>query len=239
MLLPPLERAVLLCRPNRFVAQVKLGRHTVLAHVPNSGRMGELLIEGRPVWVARGAQGRGRATAYDLELVEPAASAGRGLVSVDSRLPPRLIEEALQAGRLAQFQGYSKIEREQRYGDSRLDLVLWGPEGVCYLEAKSCNRVEKGVALFPDAVTQRGARHLAELGRAVHEGHRAAIVFVVQREDAKAFATDPTDPGFAQAFRRARGAGVEAYAFPCRVTTGEITLSAQALPILDENAPEQ
>ena len=235
MLLPPLEPAIFLRRPNRFVAEVRMGRRTVLAHVPNTGRLGELLVEGRPVWVAPKLQVKGRATACDLVLVALPPQAGTlvsPLVSLDSRLPPRLIEEVLAARRLPSFRGYRRVERERTYGDSRLDLLLSGPQGTCYIEAKSCNRVENGVALFPDAVTQRGARHLHDLAAAARAGHRAAVVFTVQRQDATSFATDPTDPDFGQAFREARAAGVEAYAYPCRVTAQEVILMPKPLPIV-------
>ncbi|MSQ33737.1 MAG: DNA/RNA nuclease SfsA [Dehalococcoidia bacterium] len=231
MLLPPLEPAIFLRRPNRFVAEVRTGRRTVLAHVPNTGRMRELLVEGRRVWVAPRPEVEGRATACDLVLVALSPKGGP-LVSLDSRLPPRLIEEALAARRLAPFHGYSRVERERPFGDSRLDLLLSGPQGTCYIEAKSCNRVESGVALFPDAVTQRGARHLRDLAAAVRAGHRAAVLFTVQRQDASSFATDPCDPDFGQAFREARAAGVEAYAYPCRVTVREVILVPKPLPIV-------
>ncbi|MSQ33965.1 MAG: DNA/RNA nuclease SfsA [Dehalococcoidia bacterium] len=231
MLLPTLEPALFLRRPNRFVAEVRMRRRTVLAHVPNTGRMRELLVEGRLVWVAPRPQVKGRATACDLVLVALSPRAGT-LVSVDSRLPPRLIEEALAARRLASFRGYRRVERERPFGDSRLDLLLSGPRGTCYIEAKSCNRVERGVALFPDAVTQRGARHLRDLAAAVRAGHRAAAVFTIQRQDATSFATDPTDPDFGQAFRDALAAGVEAYAYSCRVTVREVILMPQPLPIV-------
>ena len=119
------------------------------------------------------------------------------------------------------------------FGDSRLDLMLEGPSGRCYIEAKSVTLVEKGVGLFPDAPTLRGAKHLHTLETVLEAGHRAAVVFVMQRPDATAFATsDPSDPNLAAALRSAVAAGVEAYAYNCEVTERLIRLD-QALPIRD------
>ncbi|MCH7842820.1 MAG: DNA/RNA nuclease SfsA, partial [Chloroflexi bacterium] len=111
------------------------------------------------------------------------------------------------------------------------DLMLEGPQGRCYIEAKSVTLVENGVGLFPDAPTARGAKHLRTLVTVIEAGHRAAVVFVIQRPDANAFATsDPSDPALAEAFRTAVSAGVEAYAYNCQVTERLIRLD-QSLPI--------
>ena len=198
------------------------------AHVPNSGRLGELLVPGRRVLLAA-AQAPGRLTAYDLLMVDLDGT----LVSVDARLPSRLLYEIIQAGRLEEFAGYAEVRREVTYGQSRLDLVLeGGPDGGrCFIEAKSVTLVEDGVALFPDAPTQRGRRHLGELTRAKAEDHRAAVVFVVQRDDVVRFSPhDEADPAFGQALREAAQAGVEVYAYKCRVSEGEVALNTP-LPV--------
>jgi len=168
-------------RDNRFRVTVQVEGHPVWAHLPNSGRLRELLVPGRRVLLAP-AQAPGRRTRYDLLMVD----LDETLVSVDARKPGPLLHEALQAGRLEEFAGYTQVRREVSYGQSRLDLALeGGPDGGrCFIEAKSVTLVEDGVALFPDAPTQRGHRHLGELMRARGEGHRAAVAFVVQRGDA-------------------------------------------------------
>ena len=168
-------------RDNRFRVTVRVEGHLVWAHLPNSGRLRELLVPGRRVLLVP-AQAPGRLTSYDLLMVDLDGT----LVSFDARLPSRLLYEALRANRLEEFAGYAEVRREVTYGQSRLDLVLeGGPEGGrCFIEAKSVTLVKDGVALFPDAPTQRGRRHLGELARARAEGHRAAVVFVVQRDDA-------------------------------------------------------
>jgi sugar fermentation stimulation protein A len=215
-------------RDNRFRATVRVEGHPLWAHLPNSGRLRELLVPGRRV-LLKTAQAPGRRTAYDLLMVD----LDRTLVCVDARLPSRLLYESVRAGRLAEFAGYAEVRREVTYGQSRLDLVLeGGPDGGrCFIEAKSVTLVENGVALFPDAPTQRGRRHLGELARARAEGHRAAVVFVVQRDDAVRFSPhDEADPAFGQALREAAQAGVEVYAYQCKVSEEEVTLDA-SLPM--------
>ena len=125
------------------------------------------------------------------------------------------------------------MRREVTFGDSRLDLMLEGLNGRCYIEAKSVTLVEKQGALFPDAPSVRGAKHLRTLETVLEAGHRAAVIFVVQRPDATSFATsDPSDPNLAAALRSAMAVGVEAYAYNCEVTERMIRLD-QSLPIRD------
>jgi sugar fermentation stimulation protein A len=231
-------------RDNRFRVTVRVEGHLAWAHLPNSGRLRELLVPGQRVLLAA-AQTPGRLTSYDLLMVDLDGT----LASIDARMPSRLLYEALrqpfdrlripaqdaalQAGRLEEFAGYAQIRREVTYGQSRLDLVLeGGPDGGrCFIEAKSVTLVKDGVALFPDAPTQRGRRHLSELAQARAEGHRAAVVFIVQRDDAISFSpNDEADPAFGQALREAAQAGVEVYAYKCRVSEREVTLNA-SLPV--------
>ncbi len=214
-------------RDNRFRATVTVAGNQVAAHVPNSGRLHELFAPGRPVLLAP-ASAPQRLTHYDLLMVR----LGSRLVSLDARLPARLFEEAVLAGALPEFAGYRQVAREVVFGDSRLDLRLSGDQGVCWVEAKSVTLVEEGTALFPDAVTARGRRHLGELTRAVAAGHRAAVVFVAQRDDAVRFAPhEASDPAFGAALREAAGAGVEVYAYACRVSEDEIAIT-RPLPVV-------
>lgn len=208
-------------RVNRFAATVDLGGDETLVHVANSGRMRELLVTGRRV-LLRPVAGNHRKTAFDLAMVD----LGHALASADARLPNRLVWEALRDGRLPQFAGLDEIRPEVRYGESRLDLALHGPKGACYVETKSVTLVEGGVGLFPDAPTIRGRKHMLSLAQAVADGHRAAVVFVVQREDADTFSpNDDADPEFGLTLRESLDRGVEAYAYRCRVTEGEVVLT--------------
>jgi sugar fermentation stimulation protein A len=153
------------------------------------------------------------------------------LVSVDARLPNALVREALAEKKLKPFRGYPRWEAECPYRGGRFDFRRRRPCGCCYLEVKSVTLVEGGCALFPDAPTERGRRHVEELARRARRGVHAAVVFVIQREDAKAFSPNvPADPELARALRQARGAGVELLAYRCFVPTEEILL-AHTVPV--------
>ncbi len=222
-LAPNLQEAVFISRLNRFAALFELNGQRVTAHVPNSGRMKELLIPGTPMFLTPASK-EGRKTAYDLILTQLEHT----LVSADARLPNQLVHEALEACRLAEFTGYRSIKREVVYGESRLDLLLSGEKGLCYIETKSVTLVENGVGLFPDAPTDRGRKHMRSLASAIAEGHRGAVIFVIQRSDASSFApNDTADPKFGQALREAVRQGVEAYAYRCAVSKDEVLLSSQ------------
>ena len=221
-------------RLNRFAALVDLDRVETLVHVANSGRMKELLVEERRV-LLKPAAGDHRKTAFDLALVD----LGHTLASADARLPNILVHEALKEGRLPQFAFYDQFLTEVTYGESRLDLALQGQGRMCFIETKSVTLVTDGTGLFPDAPTSRGRKHMGSLLRAVGEGYRAAVLFVVQRDDVREFAPNyEADPEFGQALRLAVEGGVEVYAYRCRVTTrlalsqveGEVVLAGQ-LPV--------
>jgi sugar fermentation stimulation protein A len=204
-------------RDNRFRVTVDVGGQEVWAHLPNSGRLAELLAPGRTVLLTE-RHGRQRKTGYDLSLVEM----DRRWVSLDARLPNTLVEEALTEGRLTPLAGYPTIRREVPFGRSRLDFMLEAPDKPpCLLEVKSVTLVVGGLGCFPDAVTIRGRRHLQELAVATESGYRAAVIFVVQRDDAIGLRPhDESDPDFGQTLRDAAQRGVEIYAYGCRVEPG-------------------
>lgn len=211
-----------LYRLNRFAALVEVGGRPALAHVANSGRLRELFVPGARVYLQPRARA-GRRCPYDLVLVR----AGSTLVSADARLPNALVAEALTAGRIAPLRRFGLARTEVRHGRSRLDFVLERPGQRCLAEAKSVTLVEGGVALFPDAPTSRGRRHLDTLARARRRGTAAAVIFVVQREDADRFRPNVTaDPAFARALARAAAAGVRILAHRCRVTRWQIAIAA-------------
>lgn len=226
MRLPPTVEGRFLRRENRFRVVVEVGDRVRYAHLPNSGRLGELLTPGRPCYlVPRPAPNR--RTELDLLLMAD----GEVLVSVDARLPGPLFAEALAEGRLPEWGGVVQIEREVRCGDSRLDFRLEGPAGPVWVETKSVTLVEEGVALFPDAPTLRGQRHLRQLTEQARRGEGAAVVFVVQRPDAQAFAPNArADPAFAARLAEAAAVGVGVYAYACAVSREEIRV-AWPLPV--------
>ena len=153
------------------------------------------------------------------------------LVSVDARLPNPLVAEAVEGGRLEPFEGCQSFEREVGLGESRIDFRLHMPERVVWVEAKSVTLVEDGVALFPDAPTIRGSRHVRALTDIVSEEREAAIVFVVQRQDARIFSPhSEADPVFAEGLRAAADAGVDLQAWTCRVSKQAIAI-AERIPV--------
>jgi len=195
-------------RPNRFLGVVDIDGREELCFIPNPGRMHELMVPGARVYLLE-KRGEHRKTRYDMVLVDY----GGVMVSIDSRLPNTLLAEAVNAGRLNEFRGHTVEKTEPVFHDSRLDLVLSDGTGQVMVETKSCTLVEDGVALFPDAPTKRGARHMRTLVKALETG-RSAAVFVIQRGDASEFRpNDGTDPEFGEALRRAASLGVETYAY--------------------------
>lgn len=151
------------------------------------------------------------------------------------RVPGKLVKEAIERAQLPEFDGYDRIVSEVPYGESRLDLHLSRGPDACFIEVKSVTLVEGETGRFPDAPTLRGKRHLEELIRIKRNGIRAAILFVVQREDATGFTpNDRTDPQFGSTLRAAAQQGVEAYAYACRVLKRDIRLKSPLPIILDE-----
>ncbi len=207
-------------RDNRFRVQVELNDTIITAHLANPGRLCELLVPGREVWL-KPAHAPNRRTGYDLTLVAYESH----YVSMDSQLPNRLVERALQRRQLPGFEDCPVVRREVRLGESRLDFKLEGKGVPCWIEVKSVTLVADKVARFPDAPTARGRRHLRELMSAATQGDRAAAIFVVQRADAVSFTpNDGTDPAFGEALRQASKAGVEVHALRCEVTPTAIRL---------------
>lgn len=215
-------------RINRFTALVELNRETVSAHVANSGRLRELFVPGAEIYLTE-IEGAHRATRYDLSLVKYKGK----LVSVDARIPNKVVADAVNNRELNEFAGYRVFRREVKFGDSRLDLLLHNESGEkFFVEVKSSTLVIDGNARFPDAPTERGARHVSELIRARAEGNRAAVVFLIQREDPLSFTpNDSTDPEFGEKLREAYKKGVEIYAFKCRVSCNGINI-IKAVPVI-------
>lgn len=215
--------AVFLSRPNRFIAHVLVEGEEVVCHVKNTGRCRELLRPEARVWLEKGTNPK-RKTAYDLVTVEK----GRRLVNMDAQAPNKIFGE--WALRLEP--GIRSVRPEVAFGDSRLDFLLETEQGRHYVEVKGVTLEEGGHVFFPDAPTERGVRHLHTLMRAVEQGHRATVFFVVQMADVLDFSpNDSTDPAFGQALRQAAAAGVQVLAFTCQVTPEEVTMDHQ-IPVI-------
>ncbi len=222
MKLPPLIPGTLIRRYQRFLADVQLANgECITAHCPNSGSMKGCANPGNRVLLSRSANPH-RKFPYTWELVEV-----NGVwVGINTSLPNKLTAEAIATGKIPELARYDSIRPEVRYGEnSRIDLLLTGPAGACYVEVKNVTLVEGNHALFPDAVTLRGQKHLKELMREVREGNRGVIFFVVQRADARVFSTaDRIDPEYGRLLRLAVASGVEALAWQAQVSPAEIIL---------------
>jgi sugar fermentation stimulation protein A len=214
-------RGVFQERLNRFSALVRVKDKTLLTFLPNPGRMHELLVSGTEV-ILREVLKENRKTSYDLIGV----SYNGQWVSVDSRVPNKLFLEALRNRDIIELADYSIIKPECGYGHSRFDFFLANECDRCLLEVKSATLVKDGVAMFPDAVTERGKRHVKDLVKAKKEGYKACVLFLVQRTDAYSFAPDDeTDPEFGKALRTAASAGVEIYAYKMEISRSFSLLS--------------
>jgi sugar fermentation stimulation protein A len=222
-----LVEAEFIARENRFAARVRVDGEEEMVHVPNSGRMRELLVPGADVLLLP-SDSPGRRTGHDLVVVDNNGA----MVSVDSRVPNAVVEESLADGSLPMASGYQEVVRERSWGSSRLDFHLRGERGEALVEVKGCTLVEDGgLALFPDAPTVRGTRHVRELVRALGTGMDAYVVVVVQRADGRVFSpNDRTDPAFGEALRDAARAGVEVMAYLTDVTREGVTL-AEPIPV--------
>ncbi|MGY9045493.1 hypothetical protein P775_02515 [Puniceibacterium antarcticum] len=225
----PLIPAVLIRRYKRFLADVRLpDGQDVTAHCPNPGSMMGMAAPGLRVWLEPNDDPK-KKLKYGLRLVE----VNGVLISVDTGAANRVLRAALETGKVAGLQGYDRVFPEQKYGTgSRIDFLLQGGgRRDTYVEVKSVTLSRHpGLAEFPDSVTARGTKHLGELARMVAQGHRAVLIYLVQRTDCTrvAVAAD-IDPTYAAAFLTAQAAGVEILCLSCAISAESITVD-RALP---------
>ena len=236
MIFPTLLRPARLIRHyKRFLADVEMEDGArVTAHCANPGAMTGLADPGARIWLAPAPAGR--KLAWSWVLTELTDGGRRDLVGINTLHANTLAAEAISASRIPELAGYGEIRREVAYGQgSRVDFVLGEPgRPACYVEVKSVTLRRGGLAEFPDSVTQRGAKHMDDLGRIRESGARAVILYVAQRGDCAAFSVAADiDGAYAAAFGRARDAGVEVLCYACQVTVGGISIH-RPLPIARE-----
>ncbi len=218
----PLVAGRLVQRYKRFLADVTLDDGTaVTATCPNTGSMMGLVAPGSRVWLSI-SDSPTRKYRHTWELVEADLGRSPSLVGINTNHPNKLVAEAIGAGRIAALNGYASLRREVKYGkNSRIDILLEdAAKPACYVEIKNVHMMRRhGLAEFPDSVTERGAKHLAEMSDMVAEGKRAVMVYLIQRADATrlSLARD-VDAGYGRAFDAAIAAGVEVIAVRCRLS---------------------
>jgi sugar fermentation stimulation protein A len=203
-------------RPNRFVAHVVVNGNLVIAHVKNTGRCRELLIEGVGV-ILEYAPHPNRKTDYSLVAVYK----GEELVNIDSQAPNAVVKEALSMGLIQGFDHLTWIKAEAQYKKSRFDFYVETERRKIFIEAKGVTLEEDGIVRFPDAPTERGTKHVYELIDAIENGYEATILFVIQLSKAKWFEPNAImDPEFSIALKLAKEKGVQIQAYTCHVTVG-------------------
>ena len=213
---------IFLARPNRFIAHVEIEGQVEICHVKNTGRCKELLVPGCTVYCQR-AGNPNRKTKYDLIAVQK----GERLINMDSQAPNIAAGEWLASGGLGEI---SELRAEVKQGDSRFDFSFVKDGRRCFLEVKGCTLEEDGVCAFPDAPTERGAKHIRGLTALAREGCGAYILFVIQMADVKYIRPhDETDPEFGRALREAAANGVQVIAMDCAVDADSMEVR---LPVL-------
>lgn len=205
-------------RPNRFIAHVEIDGQLETVHVKNTGRCRELLVPGAEVFCQH-FDSTARKTQYDLICVRK----GPYLINMDSQAPNAAVKEWLLSGGLGLI---TDLRPETVHGDSRFDFSFQKDGKPCFLEVKGVTLEEQGICAFPDAPTQRGAKHLRGLQRAAQEGFGAYVLFVIQMKPVRFLhPNDITDPDFGSALRQAAAAGVRVLAVDCFVSPAEMRIA--------------
>ena len=214
-------RAVFLERPNRFIARVELDGKTETVHVKNTGRCRELLIPGSEVWLTRSGN-PARKTKYDLITVRKDNGI---LFNIDSQAANAAALEWLRG------QAWDEIRPEYTYGASRVDFFMRRGSEKTLMEVKGCTLERNGTGFFPDAPTERGAKHLRELMHAAAEGYHAILAFVIQMDGVYEVRPNrETDPAFADALEEAARHGVKILFLPCHVEPDSLTIISDGFP---------
>ncbi|MBR3596477.1 MAG: DNA/RNA nuclease SfsA [Clostridia bacterium] len=210
-------------RPNRFIAKVLVDGYQETVHVKNTGRCREIFIPGATVYLSV-SDNHARKTKYDLIAVEKTTENGTILINTDSQIPNYCAEEFLPHSGL--FPSDVKIRREVKYGNSRFDIFAEYEDKKAFIEVKGVTLENDGTALFPDAPTERGVKHIRELIKAKKEGYDAYIMFIIQMDKVHTFSPNTkTHPEFAEALKEAHKNGVKILAYKSEITPDSITVT--------------
>ena len=212
-------------RPNRFIAEVEVDGKLEIAHVPNTGRCRELLVDDAVVWL-KPSDNPNRKTRFSLHFVENKGA----LVSLYSQQANSIVYDAIVDGKIKELSGYSIHQREKTVDNSRIDIYLANENEECYVEVKGVTLIIDGEARFPDAPTERGAKHLKELIKLKKEGIRCCVFFLIQHPIGKFFRPNwENDPNFSQTLNDAYDAGVEILVYRCDNRLEGIQLISESL----------
>lgn len=223
---PPLKQALFEERLNRFLVRVNIDGRSHFAHLHDPGRLKELLIPGARLFLQKVGI-PSRKTRWDVILVKK----GLIFVAVYSVMANRLVKKLLAKRNFPGLKSWRLIRSEPRFKNSRFDFELARGDEKMLVEIKSVSLVENGIAMFPDAPTERGRRHLLELAEAVAKGYKASVIFIVTRNDARVFRPHTIrDPRFFEALKHAEKQGVKLYCFKCKVKSKSIGLDSR-IPI--------
>lgn len=213
--------AIFLKRPNRFIAQVLIDGKEEIVHVKNTGRCKELLLPGARVILEDCSHNPNRKTKYSLIAVWK----GDMLVNMDSQVPNAVIFDALKTNKIPEFQKLEFIKREVTFGDSRFDIYFESPMEKGFIEIKGVTLEDNGIAMFPDAPTTRGTKHVLEMIEAVREGYRGVILFLIQMKGPNLFRLNwQMDKEFSKAVNLASKNGVEILAYDSIVRNNSISI---------------
>lgn len=216
-----IEPGYFLKRPNRFIAHVMREEREEVVHVKNTGRCKEILVPGTTVYLEK-AKNKNRKTNYSLV----SAYKGENLINIDSLAPNQVVYEGLHENKVDLYQNLSLIKREVTYKQSRFDIYFEKGDQCGFIEVKGVTLEKDGVAMFPDAPTERGTKHVYEMIDSVKQGYLGCIFFLIQLKGVKQFTPNSImDPKFSEALSSAYAQGVKIVAYDCEVTPRSIILS--------------
>ncbi|MEJ6951604.1 DNA/RNA nuclease SfsA [Natronospora cellulosivora (SeqCode)] len=221
-----IHQATFIKRPNRFIAHVELNGQEEIVHVKNTGRCKEILQTGSTVFLEE-ASNKNRKTKYSLI----SAYKGDTLINIDSQVPNTVVYESLEQNKIIEIKEIETIKKEVTFGNSRFDIFFKNKKGEGFIEVKGVTLEKDRVAMFPDAPTIRGRKHIKEMIKAINSSYQGYIFFLIQLKGVDYFTPNTVmDPDFTAALKLAKDKGVKILAYDCLITTDSIRIDKQ-IPI--------